>query len=182
LKWSGLVEAKVRLLVASLETVESIALAHPFNKGKDRQHEDVSEEDEKRIISGELQYDSATKAVDLAEAETTKHNIYTSTFYIGLELDPNGSKQLDISYQIKDFINTCETWPGFDAELHHLAIVHTRNYDLPLDLFEEGESRPTRAPKKKKRTAEDARLGDSNGTAMRPRLTPVNSAATVITS
>jgi len=113
--WSGLVESKVRLLVSQLETQGSIEIAHPFNKGFDRVHHCTNEDEVEAASSGELQFQAKnikTEPTDLANdpkhsaaanggAENMvvsnghsevrqngeeKHVIYTTTYYIGIEL------------------------------------------------------------------------------------------------
>ena len=116
--WSGLVESKVRLLVANLENVENIEIAHPFNKGFDRVHHCPTEDDTHKVINGDLSFqekgdktdlgqsskqninsqDDAESTVNLNDVEPNsnnnlksnggevKHTVYTTTYYIGLEL------------------------------------------------------------------------------------------------
>jgi poly(A) polymerase len=109
LKWSGLVESKVRLLVVSVEGHESIAIAHPFNKGFERAHECKTEEEVERAKSGSLEYqvkdipiettntlqnpeNGAIIKEDKINGEQKVENgskmtmVYTTTYYIGLEL------------------------------------------------------------------------------------------------
>ncbi len=123
LTWSGLVESKVRLLVSSLEHVESIELAHPFIKGFDRVHRCQTEEEVEAILRGDMRFhtpDVRTETTDLVKdrkgeavvngndadavqmgptqngqaqngnSEPPKkefaHTIYTTTFYIGIEI------------------------------------------------------------------------------------------------
>ena len=115
LVWSGLVESKVRLLVSQLETQGSIEIAHPFNKGFDRVHHCSNEDEVEAVSNGELQYQAKnikTESTDLAndpkhgaaangDAENMvvpnghsevqvngeeKHVIYTTTYYVGIEL------------------------------------------------------------------------------------------------
>src|ERR1700722_17480476 len=50
--WSGCVESKVRLLVVGLEGHESIALAHPFNKGFERVHRCSTDEEIEKAKGG----------------------------------------------------------------------------------------------------------------------------------
>ncbi len=113
--WSGLVESKVRLLVASLETQESIAVARPFNKGFDRVHHCHNEDEVNAVLNGDLKYQATntktetTDAVndpthaaaaqgdaermaipngngELATNGDTEQTIYTTTYYVGLEI------------------------------------------------------------------------------------------------
>lgn len=114
--WSGLVESKVRLLVANLETQGSIEVARPFNKGFDRVHRCNDEDEVASVISGDLTFqakDIKTETTDsvhdpkhIAAAEGGADNmtmpndngeiatdspesvtiIYTTTYYVGIEL------------------------------------------------------------------------------------------------
>lgn len=113
LTWSGLVESKVRLLVTSLENVESVELAHPFIKGFDRVHTCRTEDEVEKITNGDLLFqtkDVKTVPTDLTtdkkqddtkgtngadgdqgageegEKIEERHTIYTTTYYIGIEL------------------------------------------------------------------------------------------------
>ncbi|KAI9783101.1 MAG: polynucleotide adenylyltransferase [Geoglossum umbratile] len=163
--WSGLVESKIRLLVSSLEQVEAIHLAHPFNKGFDRVHHCHTEDEVEKIINGDLQFqvkDVQIGKVDLttspenvensngSEEKNEENTIYTTTYYIGIELEQDGTKQLDVSYQTREFKEICTAWQQYNPEMNTLNVVHTRNYDLPPDVFELGETRPARATRKVK--------------------------------
>ena len=78
----------------------------------------------------------------------------------------DAQKSLNISYQTKEFKDTCTNWQNYDVEQNSLNIVHTRkqvppskndvfcnvyllliSYDLPADVF--GPSEPRPKPKKK---------------------------------
>ncbi|RDW71154.1 hypothetical protein BP6252_07717 [Coleophoma cylindrospora] len=158
--WSGLVESKVRLLVIGLEGHDSIALAHPFNKGFERTHKCHTDEEVEQAKSGNLSFQvnglsagaepSKSEATDgeqkTEEDKTTM--VYTTTHYIGLEL-VEGAKSLDLSWQVDDFKRICTNWDKHDHELNALNVIHTRNCDLPDDLFGEGEVKPSRPQKKK---------------------------------
>lgn len=110
--WSGLVESKVRLLVTSLENVDSVELAHPFIKGFDRVHRCHTEDEVEKITHGDLLFQAKgveTVPTDLTlektpsngekdsgavsnggeeikEKKEEQHTIYTTTYYIGIEL------------------------------------------------------------------------------------------------
>lgn len=113
--WSGLVESKVRLLVSSLETNDSISVARPFNKGFSRVHHCSDEAEIDAVITGDLNHqakDIKTETTDdikdpkhgaaaQGDAEEMKmpirdtesfangagtHTMYTTTYYIGIEL------------------------------------------------------------------------------------------------
>lgn len=54
--WSGYVESKVRMLVQKLEQHQSIALAHPFNKGYERHHRCHNEKEIESVQEGSLDF------------------------------------------------------------------------------------------------------------------------------
>ncbi|KAL3482013.1 Poly(A) polymerase central domain-containing protein [Aspergillus californicus] len=176
--WSGLVESKVRHMVGALDRKATIAVSHPFPKGFERTHLVSSEEEAEAVKNGSLKYqdkgirtettdetkDVAHQAAALSGREDTEvpvatenavngdsRIIYTTTYYLGLELkpvEPGASRSLDISADAQIFKSTCTSWPGYQPGINDLSISHVRNYDLPEDVFQAGESRPTR-PKKK---------------------------------
>ncbi|GFF69992.1 poly(A) polymerase pla1 [Aspergillus udagawae] len=176
--WSGLVESKIRHLVGALDRKPTIAVAHPFPKGFERVHIVSNEEEADAVKNGSTKYqDKGTKTettderndavheaaalsgVENAEVEPVgeksangdSHIIYTTTYYIGLELkplEPGASRSLDISTDAQIFKSTCTSWAGYQPGINDLSITHVRNFDLPDDVFQPGETRPTR-PKKK---------------------------------
>ncbi|TAQ85687.1 hypothetical protein B7494_g5988 [Chlorociboria aeruginascens] len=179
------VESKVRLLVVNLESHESIAVAHPFNKGFDRVHKCTTDEEIEKAKSGSLEYQ--VKDVDISNLtlnpnvranskEESKNDmngeqkqngdtrtmVYTTTYYIGLELQ-EGAKSLDLSWQVEDFKRMCTSWEKHDKEHNALNVAHTRNCELPDDVFTEGEIKPTR-PQKKKTTGTRKRVATEDST------------------
>ncbi|KAL6720466.1 polynucleotide adenylyltransferase [Lecanora helva] len=113
--WSGLVESKIRTLVASLETQESIAVARPYTKGFERVHHCKDESEIDAVLNGDLKYqapDVKTETTDsikdpkhtalaqgdaegmaMPDEDSTAstngshvHTIYTTTYYVGLEI------------------------------------------------------------------------------------------------
>ena len=98
LKWSGLVQSKVRRLVTGIELSDAgVEVAHPFNKGFDRVHRCNNEEEANIALQGSLQLQVAESEIEKtanaeANAEPDKQNsdssivIYTTTYYVGIEL------------------------------------------------------------------------------------------------
>lgn len=215
--WSGLVQSKVRRLVTSIEaSQESVALAHPFNKGFERVHRCRDDEEIQKVLEGSLEYqDTDVKTETTEEANDVKqhaaaegsadkmempnangepqqngdgmHMIYTTTFYVGMEIAKGkrfgqpptltradtwkGAKSLDITWPIAEFRRLCTEWPQYNEDLNSIRVVHTRrsvnafhakaercmsltclSWQLPADVFEPGEVRPTQTEKKKGKT------------------------------
>ncbi|KAL2220926.1 Poly(A) polymerase [Thermoascus aurantiacus ATCC 26904] len=175
--WSGLVESKLRHLVGALDRKPAIAVAHPFPKGFERVHVVRNDQEAEAVKNGSTQYqvkdiktvttDARTDPTHSVAAQNGAENvqvpesenkgdgdtriIYTTTYYIGLELkplEPGASRSLDISNDAQIFKSTCTSWSGYQPGINDLSITHVRNFDLPDDVFQPGETRPTR-PKKK---------------------------------
>jgi poly(A) polymerase Pap1 len=99
--WSGYVESKVRMLVQKLEQHSSIALAHAFNKGYDRRHLCKNDHEIEQVQEGSLEFvikddDKAQPSEEKnpkpeekedGSASTSPVEVYTTTHYIGLELE-----------------------------------------------------------------------------------------------
>ncbi|CAG8226164.1 unnamed protein product [Penicillium salamii] len=176
--WSGLVESKLRHLVGALDRKQIIAIAHPFPKGFERVHVVKDNQEMEAVKNGSTQHvakgtktettDETNNAAHQAAVQNTLENaevpepaqsapendgqtVYTTTYYIGLELkplEPGQSRSLDISSDSQLFKSQCTAWTGFQEDVMELTVVHVRNFDLPEDVFEPGETRPSR-PKKK---------------------------------
>ncbi|BDD57229.1 hypothetical protein MAP00_002614 [Monascus purpureus] len=178
--WSGLVESKLRHLVGALDRKATIGVAHPFPKGFERVHIVTEDQQADAVKSGSTQYqvqntktetlnetnaaiNSAAAQQETPQPEEKTDNgtrtLYTTTYYIGLEikpLQPGASRSLDISAESQIFKSTCTSWPGYQPGIDDLTITHVRNFDLPDDVFEPGETRPTRPKKKVIKKAESA--------------------------
>ncbi|QSS65223.1 poly(A) polymerase Pap [Histoplasma capsulatum] len=175
--WSGLVESKLRHLVGALDRKSSIEIAHPFPKGFERIHVCKDEKEIVEVMGGSMKYQAkGTKTETTDESNDPQHTaasqnggeaikmpetdhpngdngctLYTTTYYIGLELKPlvpGASRSLDISADTHIFKSTCTSWAQYQPGINDLNITHVRNYDLPEDVFQPGEVRPSR-PKKK---------------------------------
>lgn len=88
LKWSGMVESKVRLLVQRLETLDTIEIAHPFVKTFDKTY-NCSEEVAIKVADGETVPD-LEPAKDGAQPQEGEVQVHTTHIYIGLELSIAG--------------------------------------------------------------------------------------------
>ncbi|UNI19690.1 Polynucleotide adenylyltransferase [Purpureocillium takamizusanense] len=160
--WSGYVESKVRMLVQKLELHQEIDLARAFNKGYDRRHLCKNDEEIAQVQEGSLDYlmkpgdevptpqtDADMSGEDSKEGDGTAKPasptvVYTTTHYIGLQLHPD-AKALDLSYQVDEFKALCTHWKKYEDELKSLVSIgvqHVRNFNLPDDLFEAGETKP----------------------------------------
>ncbi|KAJ1337456.1 poly(A) polymerase [Microdochium nivale] len=79
---------------------------------------------------------------------TSETIIYNTTYYVGLEL-AEGAKSLDLSWQVNNFKHLCCEWEKYKKTPGlFLSIQHVKNTNLPDDIFEAGETKPTRPLKK----------------------------------
>ncbi|CAM1502807.1 Fc.00g075830.m01.CDS01 [Cosmosporella sp. VM-42] len=130
--WSGYVESKVRMLVQKLESHPSIALAHAFNKGYDRQHRCHNDGDIEKVQEG---------CLDFLATETVKSEVKDEPV-IKPDPDSDGSvenvptvkPELDSGEDIKDipYINA-ETDGTGKAEP---TKVFTSTHYIGLELVE----------------------------------------------
>lgn len=85
---SGTVESRIRQLVMKLEFVESLTLAHPFVKGFEQSLYCLNEEEVRACASGEVSETVLRRKKDDIEGKEGASTIYTTTFYIGLAIEP----------------------------------------------------------------------------------------------
>ncbi|KAJ4325276.1 polynucleotide adenylyltransferase [Neodidymelliopsis sp. IMI 364377] len=151
--FSGLVQSKFRLLCKNIEDGQcGIEIARPWMKGINRFHRYETEEQADKIIQGSNDFVISSSEVPAStNGESPKDIMYTTTFYVGLKLKPDGTKSLDISYPVSDFRNLVTNASSYDGELNSVRVVHTRNTQLPDDLFGENETRPQKPPRKEKK-------------------------------
>ncbi|KAI4274871.1 MAG: hypothetical protein LQ337_003608 [Flavoplaca oasis] len=153
--WSGFVESKVRLLVQSLESQGSIAVARLFNKGFTREHRCTDENERTAVLHGDMQYQAAnvkTETTDtikdplhnavaqggadataimngngqITQDGTEPHGFYTTTYYIGIELAQDSTKKLDVSEQSRDWKEQQCRAAGYEEGRNFLNITATR--------------------------------------------------------
>lgn len=191
--WGGMVESKIRILVAQLELLsDQISLARPYVKGFSRSHSCKDDAQVLEVRKGSMKYKvDETKAVENGNPELVANgdatgasgadspsaggNFNTYTFYIGIDLTASAQKNLNISAAISYFKSVCQAWPNHDGNLHYLDAVPVKAFDLPDDLFDVklGETKPIKQVKKAvklpKRTTEDAE-NLTNGDAKRIKL------------
>ena len=89
LKWSGLVESKVRFLVQKLELLDTIEISHPFIKTFDKSYL-CTEEESIKVADGEIVPGLEPISDSKIPEESGKVSVHITTFYIGLEIHLEG--------------------------------------------------------------------------------------------
>lgn len=176
LKWSGMVESRLRILVQKLELTEGINVAHPYVKPFEKSFICDSNEQANKVLEtfGTLKGEEYVKSEGIvcldenkesmlkeldeeksANPECTKVEIHLMKLYIGLDITIRGhEKKMDIQQPCSDFYNMCQAWPQYDSNMFSINIKHVKVYDLPDDVFVEGEKRVVKEKKTKKRIKE----------------------------
>lgn len=163
LKWSGMVESKVRILIQKLELTEGISLAHPYVKDFSDSYliEDTSKDDILNAygtLKGEKLLQSLKTVEKNAPQEDSTKQYHLTKLFVGLDIDLGkpgeqvaGTKKLDIQYPCSEFYNLCKGWHLYNESMNQIHIKNVKLYDLPSDVYIEGEARPTKAGKKRKK-------------------------------
>ncbi|KAG7660368.1 PAP1 [[Candida] subhashii] len=159
-KYAGMVESKLRLLVQKLEIVEGIELAHPYVKEFEKGFYCRNEKEAELVLSadGTLSGDELTRSIpstDAIQGHTQvegETELHLTKLFIGLKLDlqKDGGKKLDIQHPCSEFYNICKGWQDFDISKHLIQIKNVKLYDLSSEVYIEGEQRPTKVAKRKR--------------------------------
>lgn len=165
LKWSGMVESKVRLLVLKLEALAGIKLAHPYTKPFEAAFTYSNEEESREILDNygsfktEEQLNKYQRVTDDnkdTDGIKGKQKCYITTMYIGLDVNVEEKKEkIDIHVPCNEFFNLCRHFNEEyqNSNKYSLVIKYVKQYDLPSEVYELGESRPVK--KKSKRRKQD---------------------------
>lgn len=171
LKWSGMVESKLRILIQKLELTEGIALAHPYVKDfSDSYLLQETPKDDILAAYGTLKGETLLnklKHVDKTDVhkdtseDSQKEDLkqyHLTKLFVGLDIDigrsagnTGGTKKLDIQYPCSEFYNLCKGWHLYNENIHQIFIKNVKLNDLPSDVYVEGEARPTKVGKKRKK-------------------------------
>ncbi|UZJ52103.1 hypothetical protein CBS101457_001423 [Exobasidium rhododendri] len=174
LKWSGTVESRVRQLVMKLELVPTLMCAHPFIKGFDQVSLCYDDAEVRMVATGNVPEEVAnrTRQEDLPkegfgieevkmkddeakkEEEKGHRMIWTTTFYIGLCVEPKsaqkaangvnaGPRKLDISYPTNQFTQMVKQWDQYDETSMGISVSHIKWSNLPSYTMGD-EPRPSR--------------------------------------
>ncbi|KAK6352900.1 polynucleotide adenylyltransferase, variant 2 [Orbilia brochopaga] len=163
-KWSGLVESKIRHLVMKLEMLsEVIASARPYVKPFEKVQYCRNEDEAHKIAMGQHVPDSPpAEAANPATGETAGElseqekeggvPVWITTFHIGIELTPGMVGQVNISWPAQEFYIMCHNWEGYDEQMHCVKLELLRNFNLPDECFDfgKGDTKPSKPIVKRK--------------------------------
>jgi len=150
---SAAVESKLRQLVAKLEVIDTLARVHPFIKGFDRTYYALTDEDQGSIVVGNPSATLQHRTVADVEDNPNVTPIYTTTYYIGLEIAKPGAKEgerpdqatthgttapastgprkLDISQPTSDFMKLARSWEYYKNDIMGIAVRHIKRFVQP---------------------------------------------------
>lgn len=89
---SGTVESKLRQLVMKLEYVDFLVIAHPFIKGFDQEAFCLTDDEFRAVAEGEIQESVVKRKKEDCVGVEGSRVLYTTTFYIGLAVEPKQRK------------------------------------------------------------------------------------------
>nr|ACS29269.1 pap1 [Meyerozyma guilliermondii] len=170
-KWSGMVESKLRILIQKLELTDGIALAHPYVKDFSDSYliQEIPKDDilaaygtlKGETLLNKLKHVEKTDVNKDTQKDDQKEDLkqyHLTKLFVGLDIDigkssghTGGTKKLDIQYPCSEFYNLCKGWHSYNESIHQIFIKNVKLNDLPSDVYIEGEARPTKAGKKRKK-------------------------------
>ncbi|KNC79707.1 hypothetical protein SARC_07901 [Sphaeroforma arctica JP610] len=150
-KWIGLVEGRgMRYLVMGLERILGVEIACPWPKGYERDFPKLSAMAEKGTATAEV---AEASQADIAELEKPEKEKYCNSYFIGIELDSTAKGPFDFYSVVHNVQERLAQQQGEDPD-GKLEFTHVKRSNLPEWLFEMGESRPIKKPKRKVDQAE----------------------------
>ncbi|KAM3586085.1 polynucleotide adenylyltransferase [Umbelopsis sp. WA50703] len=175
LKWSGMVESRLRQLVLKLELVDMLVLAHPYVKPLDRVH--YCSTDQEALDAAYGVFNQATTFAltegnmevnhmellkennensDAQEPQEPPRKVYTTTFFIGLFIEPKtagttGTRKLNISWPCAEFTKLVKSWDKYDEATMGITIKYIKSSMLPADVVE-GDPKKLKRPQGKSKT------------------------------
>jgi poly(A) polymerase len=146
LQWSGLVESRLRQLVSKLELVDLLQLAHPYIKGIDKvhycfpgpeswnaAHGDFYSQERTFLVNNNMTKEDHFKSMHYlsAEEKASLKTIYTTTFYIGLKVEPitdesPGPRKLNLVWPTTEFLKSAKMWDRYDQKTMGITLKNLK--------------------------------------------------------
>ncbi|KAG9304179.1 hypothetical protein G9A89_019741 [Geosiphon pyriformis] len=146
LKWSGMVESRIRHLITKLEVVDNLGLAHPFVNGFEKTHQFRSDQERSNIAHGNYNTNTINEGNIIDQTDQNVQYMYTTTFYVGLFIEPRaidapGPRQVNIAWPITEFTKMVQSWDKYDDLTMAIVVKYVKRSQLPVDVFEDVEKR-----------------------------------------
>jgi len=146
LKWSGMVESRLRQLISRLESVSTVDLAHPFIKGFEKCVECNNQTEADNVANGiPLAAEDTRSALKTGDEPIAVH---MTSLYVGLKIN---SKKLDIAWPCNDYLAMVRNWDLYDATKMNISLTYLKSKDLPDEVFGDNP-RPVKKKSKKRKT------------------------------
>ena len=173
LKWSGMIESKLRVLIQKLEVTDGIAIARPYVKDfKDSFFVEKDNVDYVINSYGTLEGESYIKSLKRYEQSLDEKSItnkeatavlHLTKLFVGLDItlsksELGGTRKLDIQYPCSEFYNLCKSWQNYQENINFIQIKNVKLHELPNDVYTESESRPVKTSKKRKKDNKSEQL------------------------
>lgn len=146
LQWSGLVESKLRQLVSKLELVDLLKIAHPYIHGIEKVHYCFPGQESWDVAHGIFNNPERTFVMDsnqseeehlkslnflTAEEKSLLRPIYTTSFYIGLKVEPltdesPGPRKLNLVWPTTEFLKGARMWDKYDQKTMGITIKNLK--------------------------------------------------------
>ncbi|KAG0162776.1 polynucleotide adenylyltransferase [Apophysomyces sp. BC1015] len=143
----GWVESRLRRLLLMLESVDVVALVHPFVDSFDTERFCLNDAEVQDVVHGKAmrsEYNASNRKSEGQDGRT----IHTRTFYIGLfiKFDPAGKEQgdnesgqrkknsIDLAHPINRFKESVEQWQEYDERHVGIFIQHLKRSMLPPEV------------------------------------------------
>ncbi|KAJ3215449.1 polynucleotide adenylyltransferase [Dinochytrium kinnereticum] len=150
LRWSGLVESRLRQLVMKLENVENLQVAHPFIKSFERKCQCRTEKEGIDAAHGVYPKEEPHAETGETAAENgVIKTVYTSTFYIGLQIAPftaNAPRKLDLTWPTQEFVKLVKLWEQYDQSTMGIVVQNIKRQEcssLPPELVSDRDQTKT---------------------------------------
>ncbi|KAJ3329356.1 polynucleotide adenylyltransferase [Blyttiomyces sp. JEL0837] len=175
-RWSGRVESRLRQLVMKLETVEHLRVAHPYIKNFEKVTQCRS--DQEGIDAAHGIY--ASEPLD-PEKDEVKKTVYTTTFYIGLQIAPKDvsskePRKLDITWPTQEFVKLVKMWDDYDQATMGIVVQYIKSSLLPPELVND---RDHPKPARKRARTQKGQGGASERSLKRSKLSEAQEPTTM---
>jgi len=119
-----------------LEFVDSLILAHPFIKGFDQVSYCLSEEEVRAVAQGEISDAVASRKKEDIEGKEGAGPVYSTTFYIGLAIEPRTGQILPSPWVCYWLLNLIKfSWCYRTPQARYL-LSNDRVYEASEDVGE----------------------------------------------